>query len=111
MDRHQHAAGGVMIDYFGHQAVLDELHALLHSTTYLHPDEQKAQARSLEALASDGDLARLGALTDHLLAHAVSDGAELAMLEQAAALWRDGLQVYDDVGTARAALESSLTDP
>lgn len=100
-----------MIDYFGHLAVLDELHAQLALATYSHPDQHKAQARTLAALAQDGDLARLGALTDHLLAHAAGDGAELAMLETAAALWRDGLAIYSDVSSARSALESSLTDP
>jgi len=100
-----------MIDYFGHLAVLDELHALLQLGTYSHPDENKAQARTLAALAQDGDLARLGTLIDHLLAHASSDGSELAMLETAAGLWRDGLAIYNDISAARAALQSSLTDP
>jgi hypothetical protein len=100
-----------MIDYFGHLAVLDELRAQLHLAIYNNADEQKMQARTVAALEQDGDLARLGALTDHLLAHAASDGSELAMLETAAALWHDGLDIYNDVSTARAALESSLTDP
>jgi hypothetical protein len=101
----------MMIDYFGHLAVLDELQAQLSLATYSNPDEHKAQAHTLAALAQDGDLARLGALTDHLLAHASSDGSELAMLETAAGLWRDGLAIYNDISAARAALESSLTDP
>lgn len=100
-----------MIDYFGHMAVLDELHAQLKVAGYSNPDEQKAQARALDALAQDGDLARLGALTDHLLAHAVSDGAELALLEEAGALWQEGLDVYRLVGDARAGLEYALTAP
>lgn len=100
-----------MIDYFSHMAVLDELQGLLKSSSYHHPDEQKAQARALNALAQDGDLARLGALTDHLLAHASSDGGELEMLDGAADLWRQGRAVYADVSTARVALESALTDP
>jgi hypothetical protein len=100
-----------MIDYFGHVAVLDELQTQLRQATYSHPDRQKAQTRTLKALDSDGDFAMLGALTDHLLAHACSDGVELDMLEQAANLWRDGLVIYDDVSKARTALESAITHP
>ena len=100
-----------MIDYFGHMAVLDELHALLKMSTFSNPDQQKAQARTLDALAQDGDLACLGSLTDHLLAHTAADNTELDMLETAADLWRQGREVYGDVSAARVALESSMTDP
>ncbi|MEX3640205.1 hypothetical protein [Paraburkholderia sp. BR14427] len=107
----RYLAEDAMIDYFGHLAVLDELHALLKQTSYSNPAEQKEQARTLHVLQLDGDLAALGAVTDHLLTHAASNNTELDMLQTAADLWREGLQVYADVGTARAALESSLTDP
>jgi hypothetical protein len=100
-----------MIDYFGHLAVLDALHAQLKAAIFSAAAEQKAQARALDALHQDNDLAMLGALTDHLLAHASSDDSELAMLQDAADLWRAGLAIYSDVSTARAGLESALTNP
>lgn len=100
-----------MIDYFGHLAVLDALRAQLKATSYGAAAEQKAQARALDALHNDNDLAMLGALIDHLLAHASSDGNELTMLQDAAGLWRDGLAIYADVSSARAGLESALTNP
>jgi hypothetical protein len=44
-----------------------------------------------------------------MMAHAVSDGSELALLQQAADLWREGRAIYDDVGTADREMRSDAT--
>jgi hypothetical protein len=56
-------------------------------------------------LSMAGDYALLGALVDHLFAHAVSDGSELAVLSRAADLWSRGVALYNDLGSVRS-LES-----
>jgi hypothetical protein len=100
-----------MIDYHGHMAVLNACVDTIRNTVFTDADQQKLQARTLAALDDSPDTAILGAFIDHMMAHAVSDGSELALLQQAADLWREGRAICDDVGTARTLLEGALTNP
>lgn len=100
-----------MIDYFGHVAVLDALKDHLRLANFSDAAAHQAQKRTLKALDRDADLATLGSLVDHLLAHAAGDDTELDIMQPAADLWRAGLVVYNEVASARESLEAALVDP
>lgn len=100
-----------MVDARVHEAALSELRAALAATSFGDQALDDARDALLADVGQAEDAARLGALLDHLVAHAVSDGSELDLLERAAALWQQGTGLYDTLADLRADLEAALSDP
>jgi hypothetical protein len=100
-----------LIDYHAHQRVLDETTKALAAAPMTDAALVAARTQLQSDLSVAGGYALLGALTDHLFAHAASDGRELAILDRAAALWTRGLGLYNDLASVRDRLESALAAP
>ncbi|WP_242394436.1 hypothetical protein [Anaeromyxobacter oryzisoli] len=100
-----------MVDYRTHVAALEAFRAALAAQTISDPKLASTRDRAMQDLASAPDVALLGALVDHLVWHAASDGTELALLERSASLWRQGATLYAALGQVRADLEESLASP
>jgi hypothetical protein len=100
-----------MIDIRAHELGLAQLRAAFGATSFGDPGLAGARDDLLADVAQAEGQASLGAVLDHVLTQAVSDGAELALLERAADLWRRGVGLYDVVGGIRADLERALSDP
>lgn len=79
-----------MIDYFAHAASADAIKAAFSSLATGDPNLQLRKDGMLADAEAEPDAMLLGLLIDHVVAHADSDGAELALLEKAAALWIKG---------------------
>ncbi|WP_440637894.1 hypothetical protein ACSHT2_28005 [Bradyrhizobium sp. PUT101] len=99
-----------MLDYRTHIVGLDRFREGLANAP-LPPDLGAERDQILIDVALAPEHAQLGSLLDQMIAHAVSDGSEIALLERAAALWRQGVQLYDTLGTIRTKLETALGDP
>jgi hypothetical protein len=99
-----------MIDYLSHLAVLQRVIAGLASVSELNASVMAARDQLLAEVKSEPRHATLGVFIDHLMTHAVSDGSEIALLEDAATLWAEGLSLYNRFGAARARMEGSLSD-
>lgn len=100
-----------MIDYFGHAAVLNVMRERLKATPLPTPAEQAIRDETVTAVEAEPDAALLGSMLDHIIMHASSDGRELALLRRAADTWKQAIEIYDDVTTARASLEKALLNP
>ena len=83
-----------MIDYYAHASALDAVTAELAGLSLSDPDIASDTDALLAEGAAQTEATLLGAFVDHLLVHASSDGAELALLEDAASVWRDGETIY-----------------
>jgi hypothetical protein len=101
----------LMIDYRLQLAALQEFTDVLAAEAIADPAVADARDQDVGAVQQDPALATLGALLQHVVWHASADGRELELLEDAAALWADGLALYDGLGRFRAGLERTLTDP
>jgi hypothetical protein len=87
------------------------LDAELASTPGANPVEKARIDEILAGVAAEDGAAALGAVLDHVIAHAGSDGSELALLERAADLWQRGSAVYTALANLRTSLERAVTDP
>jgi hypothetical protein len=100
-----------MIDYHTHVAVLHDLQKTIASGVGSDPVVAARIAELAAATATDPDAAVLGALVDHVMAHAASDGTEIQIIESAAALWTRGLLLYTQFSDCRQGIESVLQNP
>jgi len=100
-----------MLDYHGDNVALSEFTSLLSAANFPDPAVARAQNKALEGVATESESALLGAFVHHLLSHAASDGAELALLQRAADLWDRGTALCSELGAIRADLEGAMEDP
>lgn len=100
-----------MIDYRAHVAVLEQLHQALSTLQPTTPSEASLRAQTLSALVQAQGYAQLGALIDHLFMHTSSNGTEMLLVEEAAKLWQEGIDLYNDFSDIRAKLEDALSHP
>jgi len=98
-----------MIDYRGQLAALDEFTKRLAQVN--DPTTNVLRDEHLADLSDAPGMAALGCLIDHLLAHATSDGAELAVLERVSTLWSRGLALNAALSDFRSQLEATMRDP
>jgi len=100
-----------MIDYRAHASAFEGVRKSLAAESWGDPAMTAARDETLADVALAPDHALLGAFVDHLFTHAVSDGTEIALLERSSALWGQGLELYELLGSARKDLESALANP
>ena len=97
-----------MIDYRTHFVLHAEFLARMQ-----HPlpgDGERIRDTWQTAAEDRPDIALLGCLVDHLVAHA-NDDFELNCLREAATLWHAGLKLWDELTSLRGHLEHALTNP
>ncbi|QKW19872.1 hypothetical protein HUT16_13105 [Kitasatospora sp. NA04385] len=99
-----------MIDARTHAAALAE-HREGLAAAQVDPALRPALDELLAEVADHPADAALGSLLDHLLQHAQSDGLELDLLAEAAAMWTEGVSLYTEIGAVRADVEAALADP
>lgn len=100
-----------MIDYRAHLAALTALEDSLASQALPEPGLAARRDEDLAAVTAHPGAAALGALVDHLVAHAASDGWEIDLLGRAATLWGQGVDLYHAIGTCRHDIETALAAP
>jgi hypothetical protein len=101
-----------MIDYRSHLVALTRFESYLRVAEEIsEPAVAADRDHQLRDVEQERGLAALGSLIDHLLRHAASDGQELALLERAASLWKEGVALYTSLGDSRSNIESALLDP
>jgi hypothetical protein len=100
-----------MIDYRAHIAALAHFRQALAQSNFPDPGTAALRDQQLKDVEQAPGMAMLGSLLDHLLWHASSDGTEIDLVERAADLWQQGLQLYETLGEFRTSLETALADP
>ncbi len=103
--------GVALIDYHAHTLALDEASKTLAGAIFTDAALVSARNQTQIDLSVAGGHALLGALVDHLFAHAVSDGSEIALLNRAADLWNSGVAIYNDLASVRDRFETALAAP
>lgn len=100
-----------MMDYRTHFAVLQTFRLALGQEVLADAQIAELRDQHVATLDEAPEMALVGSVIDHLFAHASSDGAELALLERAAKLWREGLKLYEGLAKFRSSLELVLNNP
>lgn len=98
-----------MLDYHQNCVALSEFTAALSGVA--DPALAAARDQAVAAVSAERGSALLGAFVHHLIGHAASDGAEIALLQRAADLWAKGLALCDQLTAVRTGLESALENP
>ncbi|MEU1458365.1 hypothetical protein [Streptomyces avermitilis] len=98
-----------MLDYRTHSVALDAF--IGHLAELDDPQTADLRDEHVRDASRARGMAVLGSLVDHLLRHANSDGAELDIIERAAALWQKGITLYSTLGEFRQRLEEAVNDP
>src|SRR4051812_10038041 len=80
-----------MMDYRIHIAALDAFREQLALSIIADPAVGALCDQHVADADQASEMALLGSLIDHLIWHAASDGQELALLECASTLWKEGL--------------------
>jgi hypothetical protein len=100
-----------MIDYLHEVVALDAFTAKLSATSFTGAASRNAQKQALDDLKTEAGSALLGTLLQHLMAHSVSDGNEIALLQRASRLWAGGRDLCAQLGKVRADFENALETP
>lgn len=100
-----------MIDYYAHSITFDETRKALAASLLTDPALIASRNQLGADLAAASNHAMLGAMVDQLFTHAVSDGTELGLLNRAADLWNNGVDLYNTLASVRTRLESALANP
>lgn len=100
-----------MLEYHGNAVTATEFLNALSGAVFPDPQLADAQQRALDSAGQQPGSVLIGAFYGHLFGHAGSDGAELDLLERAAALWSRGSELYTELATVRADLEHAMENP
>jgi hypothetical protein len=100
-----------VLDYNGDAVTLTEFLDALNGAVFPDPILADAQQKAIDTCGKNPGAAILGAFYGQLLMWASSDGAELDLLERAAALWSKGVNLCNEMAQLRAALEHALENP
>jgi hypothetical protein len=100
-----------MIDYFAHTAAARSGRDGIATTSFAVPAVATAAAAATSAAAAQPGAFALGALVDHLVTHAEVTDEELAILQNASALFGRGRTLVADVASIRAEMEYVVANP
>lgn len=100
-----------MIDYHAHLASLTVFDSAIASGMFEDKGLADKAASTHAAVTAQMGFAALGAVVDHLLEHAECTDDELTLLDQAAELYRRGLDYLTGIAKLRADIEQAITHP
>ena len=100
-----------MLDHRTQAAALAAFRTALGGQSLVDPDVARLRDQHLDDVSAAPSSAMLGALLDHLLWLAAVGEDEVDLLEEVAALWRTGLDLYAALDRFRVTLQRCLDDP
>lgn len=100
-----------MLDYRTHSAALGAFQAGLAGLSPADPAAGVLRDLHVEDLSSAAGSAHLGSLLDEVTWLATTGEEEFGVVEEVAALWREGIGLYEALGRFRVALQRALDTP
>jgi hypothetical protein len=101
-----------MIDYLAHVSALRVCLEAIKNSPPPDPADPGAVTAALNAAAHEPGAAMLGALADHLLQYAQpATSKEITILTEAAALFKQGVDILNEINTTVANLQTGLSTP